>query len=187
MCNGFLVFAYTLVKCKMKGGVGIGAFSFEYAYDTYYKNVYNYVSFRINNHFDAEEIVSGVFEKAYTKFGTYSPERAGLEAWLIGISKNVVTDYLRRKKRRFFVPLDEIFNLRSEDATPDDIAVRNEENRGLIAAMAKLGDRERQILSMKFASGLKNVEIADTMGVSESNVGVTAHRALKKLMKYLEE
>jgi RNA polymerase sigma-70 factor (ECF subfamily) len=38
---------------------------------------------------------------------------------------------------------------------------------------------------MKFATGLKNVEIAELMGISESNVGVLAHRAAKKLKQIM--
>ena len=37
----------------------------EVIYHRHYKNVYNYIAFRINNHFDAEELVSTVFEKAW--------------------------------------------------------------------------------------------------------------------------
>jgi RNA polymerase sigma-70 factor (ECF subfamily) len=44
----------------------------ESIYRQYYKNVYNYTGFRINNHFDAEELASAVFEKAIRKFDTYN-------------------------------------------------------------------------------------------------------------------
>lgn len=34
---------------------------------------------------------------------------------------------------------------------------------------------------MKYGAGLKNSEIAQVMGVSESNIGVVVYRSLKKL------
>lgn len=52
--------------------------------------------------------------------------------------------------------------------------------------MAKLRDKERNIIAMKFAAGLKNSEIAELMGVSESNIGVVVYRIINKLRKYLE-
>ena len=158
----------------------------ESIYHEYYKNVYNYIGFRINNHFDAEELVSLVFEKAINKWDHYNPDFP-VEAWLIGIAKNTVTDYLRAKKRKHFVGLDNIINLVSPNKKPDEVAVINEENRALIVAMAKLKDVERQILSMKFATDLKHHEIARILGISDSNVGVTVHRALKKLRKLMGE
>jgi RNA polymerase sigma-70 factor (ECF subfamily) len=158
----------------------------ESIYHEYYKNVYNYIGFRINNHFDAEELVSLVFEKAIDKWSRYNPDFP-VEAWLIGIAKNTVTDYLRAKKRKFFVSLDNIFDLVSPSKNPDEVAVINEENRALMVAMSKLKDVERQILSMKFATDLKHHEIAKILGISDSNVGVTVHRSLKKLRKLMGE
>lgn len=56
----------------------------------------------------------------------------------------------------------------------------------MFQAMAKLRDKERNIIAMKFAAGLKNSEIAELMGVSESNIGVVVYRIINKLRKYLE-
>jgi len=158
----------------------------ESIYRQHYKNIYNYIGFRINNHFDAEELSSLVFEKAMTSWQRYN-SALPVEAWLIGIAKNTVTDYLRAKKRTHFVALDNILELVSFNRRPEEIAVINEDNRALITAMSKLKDQERQILSMKFATSLKHDEIAIIMGISASNVGVIVHRALKKLRNLLSK
>ena len=158
----------------------------ETIYRQHYKNVYNYIGFRINNHFDAEELASLVFEKAMVSWKRYN-STLPVEAWLIGIAKNTVTDYLRAKKRKHFVTLDSVIGLVSFNRQPEEVAVINEDNKTLITAMSKLKDQERQILSMKFATSLKHDEIADIVGISASNVGVIVHRALKKLRKLLEE
>ncbi len=161
--------------------------TFEAIYRQYYKNVYNYISFRINNHFDAEELASTVFENVLRKYHSYKPEKSPIEAWLIGIAKNVVTDYLRKKKFKFFVPIDELLGLVAFNRQPEEVVVMAEDNKALIHAMSKLKDVERQILSMKFATDLKNCEIAKLLDMGESNVGVIIHRAAKKLKKYIEK
>ena len=155
-------------------------------YRQYYKNVFNYICFRINSHFDAEELAAQVFEKAIGKWDSYNPAFA-IEGWLIGIAKNTVTDYLRSKKRRHIVALDSVVRRISPNRQPEEIAVANEANRALLVAMAQLKDAERQILSMKFATDLKHREIAEILGISESGVGVIVHRSLKKLRKIMEE
>ncbi|MCL2421665.1 MAG: sigma-70 family RNA polymerase sigma factor, partial [Defluviitaleaceae bacterium] len=160
--------------------------SLDSIYRQYYKNVYNYIAFRINNHFDAEELACSVFEKAMRNWKRYNPAFPA-EAWLIGIAKNTTTDYLRSKMRRQFVSLDNIINLVSTNRQPEEVAVINEENKALITAMTRLKSQERQILSMKFATGLRHGEIAKILNISDSNVGVVAHRALKKLRKFMEE
>jgi DNA-directed RNA polymerase specialized sigma24 family protein len=40
---------------------------------------------------------------------------------------------------------------------------------------------------LKFAAELKNTDIAEVMGISDSNVGVILFRSLKKLRKELEK
>ena len=159
---------------------------FDFIYDTHHKNVYNYIAYRINNQYDAEELANDVFVKAIRSQKSYNSNFA-MEAWLIGIAKNVVTDYLRKTKGRQFVPLDNIMGLVSAGKQPEEVVVFNEEVKELISAMTLLRDKERQILAMKFATGLKNREIAEILGISESHVKVTAHRALNKLKNHMKE
>ena len=161
-------------------------YSLESIYNQYHKNVYNYIAFRINNHHDAEELASDVFVKAIHKWESYN-HNFPMEAWLIGIAKNTVTDYLRRTMRRQYSPLDSIVELISTDRRPEEVVVINEESKKLMQAMVQLKDKERQILSMKFATELKHSEIAKILKISESHVGVTVHRAMSKLRKLMEE
>jgi len=162
------------------------SYSVESIYHQHHKSVYNYIAFRINNHHDAQDLASDVFVKAIQGIRGYNSKYA-MEGWLIGIAKNVVTDYLRKTKRKTILPIDSIFDMASIDKQPDEVAVINEECKQLMAAMAKLRDKERQILSMKFATELKHSEIAVILKISESHVGVTAHRAMAKLRKLMEE
>jgi RNA polymerase sigma-70 factor (ECF subfamily) len=178
--------AYIAIKDKEQGAVKMDGALLESIYRQYYKNVYNYIAFRINNHHDTEELAALVFEKAMMNWGKYNPNLP-VEAWLIAIAKNTVTDHFRGKGRRHFVPLDDVVKLFSDEGQPEEIAVVNEENKALLAAMSKLKDRERQILSMKFATDLGHEEIGGVLGMSPGNVGVIAHRALKKLRRIMEE
>lgn len=174
-------------RLKIQKAVTLDVEFLEAIYKQYYKSVYNYISFRINNHFDAEELASSVFENAIRRFHTYNPEISPIEAWLIGIAKNVVTDHLRRKKHKFFVPIDDIVGLVSLNRQPEEVIVINEDNKALIQAMSKLKDKERQVLSMKFATDLRNNEIAEILNISSTNVGVIIHRSVQKLKKVLEK
>jgi len=160
--------------------------SLESMYYQYHKNVYNYIAFRINNHHDAEELANEVFIKAIKAWNSYN-HALPMEGWLIGIAKNVVTDYLRKTMRRKFFPFDSLFGLASAEKQPEEIAVINEESRSLMSALARLNDKERQILAMKFATELKHGEIADILKISESQVGVTVYRAMRKLRKFMKE
>jgi len=173
-------------KVAVTAEAGCSSDMLESMYHQYHKNVYNYIAFRINNHHDAEELASDVFVKAIQRWERYN-HNLPMEGWLVGIAKNVVTDYLRKTMRRKFIPFDNILELVSDAKQPEEVVVINEESKSLMSAMTRLRDKERQILSMKFATELKHSEIATILKISESHVGVTAHRAMNKLKKFMEE
>ncbi len=54
-------------------------------------------------------------------------------------------------------------------------------------ALAVLEPRERDLVALKFAGGLSNVEIAKVLGLSPSNTGTKLHRAVEKLREACRE
>jgi RNA polymerase sigma factor (sigma-70 family) len=64
----------------------------------------------------------------------------------------------------------------------EDAAAEDAERRATVRrALAGLDAREREIVALKFHAGLSNAEIAEVLGVSESNAGTRLHRAVAKL------
>ena len=57
----------------------------------------------------------------------------------------------------------------------------------LNAALATLSARERELIALKYFAGLANAEIAEVIGVSESNAGTKLHRAMEKLREACDE
>lgn len=154
---------------------------FTQIYNTYFKRVYKYIYYRINNHHAAEDICSQVFEKVMSKYSSFSQEKSNFEVWLFAIVRNGVTDYFRTQKKRRFTSLDSLLELIFPKPSPEELAIREDNNQALFKALAKLREKERNIIAMKYGAGLKNSEIAQIMGVSESNIGVVLYRSLKKL------
>lgn len=160
---------------------------FAQIYDAYYKRVYKYICYRINNHYAAEEICSQVFEAVIAKYHRFSPEKSNFEVWLFAIARNAVTDYFRSQKKRVTFSLDSILEMVMPKSSPEELVIRGDNHEALFQALTKLSDKERNIIAMKYAAGLKNAEIANLLGVSGSNIGVVIYRCLKKLHKELQE
>lgn len=156
-------------------------------YDAYYRRIYKYICYRINNHYAAEEICSHVFEVMIFKYNSFSPDKSKFEVWLFAIARNAVTDYFRSQKKRLTFSLDSISDMFLPKSSPEEIVIQEDNHEALFKALAKLSDKERNIIAMKYAAGLKNVEIAELLGVSGSNIGVVLYRCLEKLQKELEK
>lgn len=155
-------------------------------FDRYYKRIFNYIYYRLGNSDDAEELASQVFEQVIRKMYSYSSQRGSIEVWLFTIARNVVNDHYRQKKRRPVVSLDPSLDVLSAKPGPEETVINDETRTHLLAALGSLPQRERNIIAMKFAGGLKNREIAKLTGLSESNVGVIVYRSLKSLRDILE-
>jgi RNA polymerase sigma factor (sigma-70 family) len=70
---------------------------------------------------------------------------------------------------------------------PDTTLIGQEMEAELVAALAHLDHRERDVLGLKFAGELTNREIAKLTGLKESHVGVIVYRAIQKLRRMMEE
>ena len=66
-------------------------------------------------------------------------------------------------------------------------AIASEDRRAVLAAVAGLPERAREVLAFRYFLGLPDGEIAAALGVSRSTVSSTASRALVTLARKLEE
>jgi RNA polymerase sigma-70 factor (ECF subfamily) len=155
--------------------------AFATIYDHYFPRVYNYVRYRVRDVETADDLTAQVFERALVSIGSYRPERAPFSAWLFAIARNAVNDHLRAQRRRRWLSLEVLRGRASAEPQPEEVAIHSESRAELLAAVARLSDRERDLIALKFASGLTNRRIAEFTGLSESNVGVILYRAVRRL------
>jgi len=156
-------------------------------YEAQFKRVYNYISYRINNHMDTEDLVSQVFSKVIEKYDGFDAKRAALSTWIISIARNTVSDYFREKQKNALVELDLMEPYLSSGGIPEDILIKSEQNKALIKALDTLTNRERNLIALKYGAELNNKEIAQVMELTESNVGVIIFRSLQKLRVHFEK
>ena len=69
---------------------------------------------------------------------------------------------------------------------PEEAALLRESETALLSALRKLKPQARDLLGLKYGSGLSNPQIAALTGLSEGNVAVILHRAVEALHRILE-
>jgi len=69
----------------------------------------------------------------------------------------------------------------------ESAALAGEERRAVLAAVAELPERAREVLAFRYYLDLSDGEIAAALGISRSTVSSTASRALAALARTLEE
>ena len=140
--------------------------------------IYNFFRYRLGHEALAEDLTSRTFEKAWRDRHRYRRDLAGFSTWLLRIARNVAIDHFRTAHDH--EPLDAAAEVPAESTPEDEAAIRSNFSR-LSALIAKLPERERELLALKYGAGATNRAIADVTGLSESNVGTILHRCVQTL------
>jgi RNA polymerase sigma-70 factor (ECF subfamily) len=123
----------------------------------------------------AEDLVQETLIAIHAKRATYEPSQP-LTAWVYGIARYKLIDEYRRTKRRASVPLEEAGELAAIDEVESAGARRDVEK-----LLAKLPEARRALVQATKLDGASIAEAAKASGLSETNVKVTVHRAIKSL------
>ena len=140
--------------------------------------VYNYFRYRLGSDADTDDLTSRTFERAWRYRAHYRRDLAGFSTWLFKIAQNVGVDYVQ--SRRNHLPIDAALGVPS-DGTPERDAERGSDLARLAMLTARLSDRERELIALKYGAGVNNRLIAQLTGLSESNVGTILHRTVQAL------
>ncbi len=140
--------------------------------------IYNYFRFRVGPAHDVEDLTARTFEKAWRARAQYRRDLAGFSTWLFAIARNVVTDHLRSEAQRIRAAA---LADPSDPSTPEDGALHSSDIARLLTLTARLPDRHKELIALKYGAALNNRMIARITGLSESNVGTTLQRIVTSL------
>ncbi|MBN1438535.1 MAG: sigma-70 family RNA polymerase sigma factor [Anaerolineales bacterium] len=157
---------------------------FEASYRAELPRIYNFFRYRVGDGPLAEDLTSETFEKAWRRRGSYARDLAAFSTWLFTIARRVAIDHYRTHKVE--APVEPLACTAGEE-TPEDLAERRDDFSRLSVLLARLADRERELVALKYGAGLTNRAIADLTGLGESNVGVILFRTLNALRSRWEE
>lgn len=141
--------------------------------------VYNYFLYSVNDQQLAEDLTSTTFERAWQSRETYRTDIAAFSTWLMTIARRVRVDYFR-KARRNIISLDSLGDL--PEPTNLELLVQKASDKAQLAhAIARLPEREQDIIALKYGAEMTNRAIANLLDLSESNIGTILQRTVKQL------
>lgn len=146
--------------------------------------VHDFFRYRVGTGPEAEDLTSVTFAKAWAARQRYRRDVASFPTWVFAIARNVAVDHFRA--RRPLAPIEAALDLPGGES-PDEAAERRANEEWLLARLAALPDRERELVALKFGAGLTNREIARATSLSETNVGTILHRTVALLREQWNE
>src|SRR5712691_8209178 len=136
---------------------------------------------------DAEDATMDIFIKVRQKLSQYDASRP-FSAWLYTVAANHCWDLLRRRKLRQGLETGEVENIPLEHPDPGQLEQLLDRRTGqeVRRALDKLPARSRMALVLRYYSDMSYDDIAETLGVRRTFVGVVLLRARHQLREILE-
>ena len=139
-----------------------------------YDKIYRYCFYKVRNSAAAEDLS----QETFLKYFSQNPKikRGEDMAYLYTITKNLCIDYFRKKQT------EEL----PEDYPAEEFSEMSDTKIAVRAALEKLDERHREIVLLRYLSGLSVNETAETMGISRFAAYRLEKAALNEMKKYLE-
>lgn len=154
---------------------------------------YQGISFRVayvvaGDASDAEDAVADGFSKAWLALPRFR-RGAPFRPWLLAIVANEARNRRRAEGRREGLALRAAHELPSGDAapSPEGRALAAEQRAELLAALERLSDDDRLVLSCRYLLDLGEEETAEVLSLRRGTVKSRTSRALGRLREQLGE
>jgi RNA polymerase sigma factor (sigma-70 family) len=146
--------------------------------ETLIPHVYAYAAYRLGDGHDAEDVTSEVFERAIRYRRSYDRSKGEPLGWLLGIARRCADDALARRPHHMPGPEEVAAQGSVEDDTVRRLSLR--------AAVAKLSERDQELIALRYGAELTASQIAQVMDAQTNAIEVALHRALGRLRRILE-
>lgn len=151
----------------------------------YQERIYWHVRKMVVDHDDADDLVQEIFVKVWKNLKSFR-EDAKLFTWIYRIATNECLTFLKKKKKRFFVPINDVQGELSEMLDKEPGISGDEVQMKLQKALLRLPDKQRMVFNMKYFDDLKFKEIAEITNTSEGALKASYHHAVKKIEEFIK-
>ena len=161
-------------------------------YRRYSRLVYSLAFKMVSEPTTAEEITLDVFTRVWQKAGTYRAEQAGVNTWLVSMTRHRAIDWLRRQNVRVDqhslswaeVSPDVMPHTKNNPEHATELALRQERVR---AAIVQLPSDQQEALVLAYFKGQSHREIAETLGQPLGTVKTRIRLGMQKLRDLLQD
>ena len=165
-------------------------------YDAYVARLYRYCLTRVGDETEAEDLTEEIFVKVLGAIDRFEwrpgaeGQRIPFGAWIFRIARNEVASFQRRAAAR---PRRAEFSdlvaerLRDEGRGPQELTETKLTIEEVFRAVRELPEAQRDVILLRFASGLSVKETAEALGKHVPNVKVLQHKGVQRLRELLAE
>lgn len=161
-------------------------YGFNILMEMYKEKVYWIIRRMVIDHDDSNDITQEVFVKVWGNIAKFKGD-SKLYTWIFRIATNEALTYLRKKKRRFFIPIIDVENELTSRLESDSYYSGDEIQMQLQKAILSLPEKQRLVFNMKYFEEMKYKDMSEVLEISVGGLKAQYHHAVKKIEHFLKE
>jgi len=160
-------------------------------YDRFAPGLFSMIYAILHDQKESEDVLQEAFVQMWKRTATYDATRSSLFTWAVMISRHKAIDRLRSRQRQSrmveaMARETNDFNTGVPAERADNALERSDERDRVRAAMAQLGEGQREAVELAFFAGLTQTQIAEKLGAPLGTVKARIRRGLLALRNMLE-
>jgi RNA polymerase sigma-70 factor (ECF subfamily) len=156
-------------------------------YDLYFDGIFRFLNSHLGNVQDAEDLAEEVFLRIWQSLPNYQHQGVPFAAFIYRVARNILTDHYRRSSgSRTEIAVDEELIDHISSHTSEG-SFDNLEHLAIRQVLGELREDYRNILILRFYTGLAPDEIAQSIGKTPGATRVLQFRALEAMRKLLDK
>lgn len=150
-------------------------------YDSHCQAVFRYFKARLGYQQTAEDLTGEVFRRMLTGLPRYRAIDLPFRAWLFRIAHNLLVDHYRQESGHTVVSLQDAENVSADEINPASVVEQKLTMEQAHRALSDLEPAQRDVLALRFLSGLSLKETALAMSRTEDAIKALQRRGLAAL------
>src|ERR1700756_2850368 len=150
----------------------------------YQQKLYWHIRRMVIDHDDADDLIQDTFVKVWKNLPGFRSD-AQLYTWMYRIATNECITFLKKKKQKNNIPLDDVSYELSDTLADSAYFNGDQAQRKLQEALLTLPEKQKLVFNMKYYDDMKYEQMSDVLGTSVGALKASFHLAVKKIESYL--
>lgn len=152
----------------------------------YQQRLYYQIRRMVVDHDDANDVLQDMLIKAYKGLENFR-EDSQLFTWLYRIATNESLTFLKKKKKRNTLSIDDMSKELSNNLTSDPNYDGDLIQQKLQLAIESLPDKQKAVFNLRYFEEMKYDEMSIVLETSVGALKASYHHAVKKIEAFLKE
>ncbi len=159
-------------------------YAFNLIVKKYQQRLYSHIRKMVIDHDDTNDLLQNTFIKVWNNLEGFR-EDSQLFTWLYRIATNESLTFLKNKKKRFFLPVNDVEKELSEKLENSAPINADALQLKLQQAVLKLPEKQRVVFNLRYYEEMKYEDMSEILGTSVGALKASYHHAVAKVEKYI--